>query len=159
EETNQYLESLVANVPAMIFAKDARDLKFVQFNDAGEQLLGIPKQELLGKSDRDFFPPDQANFFVEKDREVLRGNATIDIPAEEIDTRTHGRRILHTRKVPVRDARGEPRMLLGISMDITEQKRAEQDVLKLNAELKHNADLLAAANQDLEGFCYSVSHD
>src|SRR5262249_33990427 len=80
-------------------------------------------------------------------------------PEEEIDTREQGRRILHTRKVPILDADGRPTALLGISMDITEQKLAEREVHKLNEQLQQKAELLTAANQDLESFCYSVSHD
>src|SRR5690606_28687145 len=100
---NRFLETLLDNIPTMIFAKDAKDLRFLHVNRAGEQMLGYGREQLIGKSDRDFFPPEQVEFFLSKDREVLRQGDVIDIPEEEIDTRT-GRRILHTRKVPIRDA-------------------------------------------------------
>jgi PAS domain S-box-containing protein len=158
-ETNGMLDSLLEHIPAMVFAKEAQELRFMHFNRAGEELIGYARADLLGKSDRDLFPAAQADFFIAKDREVLRQGTALDIPEEEIDTRLQGRRILHTRKVPIFDAQGRPSMLLGISMDITEQKLAERAVLDLNAELEQKAALLLAANEDLEGFCYSVSHD
>ena len=106
----------------MIFVKDARTLKFVRFNRAGELLLGHSQQELLGKSDYDFFPKQEADFFTSKDREVLRQRTVVDIPEEPIKTKQKGTRILHTKKVPIFGKDGTPTYLLGISEDITEQK-------------------------------------
>ena len=120
--------------------------------------MGYSRGSLLGKSDRDFFPPEQASAFIAKDREVLAQAEVVDIPAEEIDTHD-GRRILHTRKVPVRDPAGRAVFLLGISMDITEQKAAEARIRALNEEARRRAELLEASNRELESFCYAVSHD
>ena len=157
-ETNDFLESLLENIPTMIFAKDADDLRFVRLNRAGENLLGTSREALLGKSDVELFPADQAAGFIAKDREVLALGDIVNIPEEEIDT-AQGRRVLHTRKVPVLDALGRPRLLLGISMDITEEKATQRRVLALNEELRRHAELLESSNRELESFCYSVSHD
>ena len=121
-----FLDSIIENIPDMIFVKDAKDLRFLRFNRAGEELLGLSRDDLLGKNDYDFFPKGQADFFTEKDRGVLRGNEIVDIPEEPIETRSKGERILHTKKVPILDAKGEPDYLLGISEDITDRKRAEE---------------------------------
>jgi PAS domain S-box-containing protein len=118
----------------MIFLKDARDLRFVRFNRAGEELLGQSRDDLIGKSDYDFFPKMQADSFTEKDRDVLSGRKLIDIPEETIQTRW-GEKILHTKKLPILNERGEPSFLLGISEDITERKQAEAEKEKLQAEL------------------------
>jgi two-component system, cell cycle sensor histidine kinase and response regulator CckA len=128
-QTNNLLGMIVENIPNMIFLKDARELRFVRFNQAGENLLGYSRDDLLGKSDYDFFPREQADFFTEKDREVLRGKKAVDIPEEFLLSVNKGTRTLHTKKVPLLDANGEPEYLLGISEDITERKRAE-DALK-----------------------------
>lgn len=159
QETNGFLNSLLENIPTMVFAKDAEQLRFVSFNQAGEKLLGRSRSELVGKSDLELFPPEQAAFFIAKDREVLAQGDIIDIPEEEIDTVHQGRRTLHTRKVPIMDAAGRPRFLLGISMDITQERAAQRSVLGLNEELRRHAELLESSNRELESFCYSVSHD
>ncbi len=125
-ESGEFLSNIVENIPLMIFVKDAQDLRFVRFNRAGEELLGYTREELLGKNDYDFFPKDQADFFTKKDRAVLGEKVLLDIPEEQIGTRILGERILHTRKIPVLGISGEPRFLLGISEDITEQKEAEE---------------------------------
>ena len=109
----------------MIFVKDAKDLKFVRFNKAGEDLLGHSREVLIGKSDYDFFPKEEADFFTAIDRQVLKTGSLVDIPEEPIETKHQGRRILHTRKIPIYDETGEPQYLLGISEDITERKRTE----------------------------------
>jgi len=158
QQANHFLESLLENIPATIFAKDAQDLRYVRFNRSGEQLLGRSREDLMDKTDWDVFPPDQAQSIIKTDREVLAQGNAISIPAEEIDTPA-GRRIVHTYKVPVRDEHGQLKLLLGISMDITEQKTAERRAVALNQELLHQAHLLQASNAELESFCYSVSHD
>ena len=125
---NVFLNSIVENIPDMIFLKDARELRFIRFNRAGENLLGLSRDDVLGKNDYDFFPKEQADSFTEKDREVLHGKELVDIPEEPIQTRNKGERTLHTKKVPILSAEGEPEYLLGISEDITERKRTEEEL-------------------------------
>ena len=128
-----FLNSIVENIPNMIFVKEARELRFVRFNKAGQALLGYSEEELLGKNDYDFFPKEQADFFTAKDRQVLQEGVLVDIPEEPIDTRYHGRRILHTKKIPVYDQEGRPLYLLGISEDITE-RRQKEEALRVSEE-------------------------
>lgn len=159
EDSRAFLDSIVENLPSMVFVKDAQELRFVRFNRAGENLLGYSSADLLGKNDYDFFPKEQADAFTQKDREVLYGTEIVDIPEEVIQTRANGERILHTRKVPVLGSDGRPRFLLGISVDITERKRAEAHIVTLNEGLRVRTQELETANRELEAFSYSVSHD
>jgi PAS domain S-box-containing protein len=122
---NVFLDSIVENIPNMIFLKDAKELRFISFNRAGEELLGNSREDLIGKNDYDFFPKEQADFFTQKDREALSGKEVIVIPEETVQT-CKGERILKTKKVPILNAMGEPEYLLGISEDITLQKQAEE---------------------------------
>lgn len=150
-EHARFLDAVLENLPNMVFVKDAKELRFVRFNRAGEQLLGWPRSALIGKNDFDFFPTAQAEFFTQKDRAVLAGREVVDIPEEPIQT-AHGERWLHTRKVPVLSDSGEPLFLLGISEDITEQRRAQ-------AELVSKSQALERSNHDLEQFAFIASHD
>jgi PAS domain S-box-containing protein len=127
---NTFLDSVIENIPNMIFLKDAKDLRFVRFNRAGEEILGYSMDDLFGKNDYDFFPKDQADFFTKKDRDTLRGKDVLDIPEEPIQTRYKGVRIMHTKKVPILGANGEPEYLLGIAEDITERKQREESLRK-----------------------------
>jgi PAS domain S-box-containing protein len=158
-EANRFLDSLIENLPVMVFIKDARTLRYVRQNRATLDLLGLSRDDVIGKSDRDFLPPEQADFIQEKDREVLAGGGLVDVPEQSIHTRLLGVRTLHTMKMPILDEDGKPKFLLGISVDITERKLAEHAIRELNAELQANASQLKATNKELESFSYSVSHD
>ena len=129
KESRILIDSVVENVPLMIFLKESTDLRFVIFNRAGEELLGYDRKSLLGKNNLDLFPPEQAAHFMAKDREVLDGEAGIlEIPEEPIQTAKKGQRWLHTRKVCIKGADGATKYLLGISEDITERKQAEKKI-------------------------------
>ena len=125
QTAEKFLNSIIDNIPAMVFIKEARELRFVRVNRIGEKLLGLSTAQLIGKNDYNFFPKAQADFFTGKDREVLKSGTVLTIPEEDIDTRLQGRRVLHTRKVPILDDTGRPAFLLGISDDITDIKQAE----------------------------------
>lgn len=72
-KSQEFLDLVIENVPHMVFVKEAVELRFVHFNRAGEELLGIRRDELIGRNDYDFFPKEQADFFTQKDRLVLSG--------------------------------------------------------------------------------------
>lgn len=126
EKSQAFLDSIIENMPLMIFIKEANSLRFVRFNKAGGDLLGCDPKELIGKNDYDFFPKAQADFFTSKDRQVLTGQSLVDIPEELIDTK-HGPRLLHTRKVGMTGPDGA-HYLVGISEDITERKQNEREL-------------------------------
>jgi PAS domain S-box-containing protein len=148
---NEFLDVILENIPNMLFVKNASDLRFIRMNSAGERILGMKREELVGKNDYDFFAKNEADFFIKKDLEVIETGELVDIPEEKITT-SKGLRWLHTKKIPILDKNGKPLYLLGISEDITTKKDAQEEMVKINEKL-------AAANIELEAFSYSVSHD
>jgi PAS domain S-box-containing protein len=149
--SERFLDSIVENLPDMVFVKEAQELRFDRINRAGEVLLGIDRGALLGKNDFDFFPREQAEFFQARDRETLAAGVVVDIPEEPIQTKS-GEAWLHTKKVPILDDQGAPRYLLGISENITQRRRAV-------GELSAAKEAAEAANGELEAFSYAVAHD
>lgn len=141
QETELFLDSIVENLPTMLFVKEASALRFVRWNKAAEEIVKRPARELLGKNDYDFFPKEEADFFVVKDRETLSGGQIVDIAEEPIQTATDEVRWLHTKKFPVLGVEGKPAYLVGISEDITERKRVEAHAAFQNALLGAQFDL------------------
>ena len=90
----------------MLFIKESQSLRFIRFNRAGEDLLGWPKETLIGKNDYDFWPKEQAEFFVEKDRETPESGSVVDIPEEPISNAPSRRSHPAYEKVPILDTAG-----------------------------------------------------
>lgn len=153
-EKEEFLDAIVENIPDMIFVKDAEDLRYVRINKAGEDLLGYTREEMSGKNDSDFFPQDEADFFMAKDREVLRSGHILDIPRETVQTRHRGERIVHTKKMPVYNKKGSPKYLLGISEDITERVIVE---VALNRATKKLSLLNGITFNDIQNAVFSLS--
>ncbi|ESQ87375.1 hypothetical protein ABAC460_20340 [Asticcacaulis sp. AC460] len=123
--TQIFLDAIVESIPSMVFVKDARDGRFVLLNKAGEELLGISRHDLIGKTDFDLFDVEDAQRFRQADQAVVASGNLVTIDNEPLTTPS-GLRALRTQKVGVPDIDGKPRYLLGISEDVTEKRRAEE---------------------------------
>ncbi|MGI6463978.1 MAG: PAS domain S-box protein [Methanobacterium sp.] len=129
-ESEAFLDNIVENIPAIIFVKNVDKLDFAMVNKAGQELIGYSLEEVVGKNVHDFFSKCEADFFTKKDREVIENKQLVDIPEETIETKNWGKRILHTKKIPLLDKEGKTQYILGISEDITKLKEAEKALIK-----------------------------
>ncbi|MBK9052565.1 MAG: PAS domain S-box protein [Chloroflexi bacterium] len=145
-EATTFLDSVLENLPLMLFVKEAKELRFVRWNKAGEEIVGFAQSDLVGKNDYDFFPRDEADFFTRIDREVLASGRALDIPEEPIESVHQGTRILHTRKVPIMDAQGNPKYLVGISNDITERKQIAENLSLFTQAVEASVDSITIAD-------------
>jgi PAS domain S-box-containing protein len=147
-QANAFLDSVIDNIPDMVFIKDAEELRFIRFNRAGEDLIGYKREDLLGKNDYSFFPKDQADFFAQKDRDVLHRGTLLEVDEEPILTQKKGTRILHTKKIPILGPSGKPAYLLGISEDITERIQHEQQLWEFSLAMENALDGIARLDPD-----------
>ncbi len=145
------LDSLVENVPAMLFLKRAEDLTVELWNKQAERITGVKAADILGKTGGESFPAEELAVFHARDRAVLRGKRLI--ANEETNTGREGEtRWLYTKMIPLLDEAGEPRYLLGISEDITERKLATE-------ELRRAKEVAEAMDQAKTAFLANVSHE
>ena len=145
----------------MVFVKDADNGRFVRLNRAGEALLGYTKEQMLGHDHRPPARPEEEDFFSSVDRQVLETGQIIEVPEESLTTRDHGRRLLHTTKIPILDAEGRPRYVLGISQDITDRTAAEEARRESDARYRHIIDTMTDYVMSVkveDGEAASVSH-
>jgi PAS domain S-box-containing protein len=122
KESRDYLNKMINSIGDPIFVKD-RNHRFVLANDVLCNLMGHLREDIIGRTDHDFFPKDQADVFWEKDEIVFElGNENIN---DEKITDVHGMiREITTKKTLYEDNAGN-QFIVGIFRDITDRKRAE----------------------------------
>jgi two-component system sensor histidine kinase/response regulator len=126
-QSQRFLDSIVENIPLALFAKDVNnDFRNVLWNKACEEMFGLSREQALGCNVYDFQPPEQADFFLAKDVEAVQAGKLIEILEEPFDSRSRGRILLRTLKLPLFDNQGNATHLLCISEDITERKQREE---------------------------------
>ncbi len=160
-ENEEKFRSLVENALAGIFTIDD-SYRFIYCNDKMSELLGYPKSELLGMDFRETLSNESKALVA--DQYIRRQRGERLPPRYEIGiVRSDGEhRHCELSATVVKDPSGKPRTM-GQLVDITERKRAEKEIRRLNAELELRVEertaQLEAANKELEAFAYSVSHD
>jgi PAS domain S-box-containing protein len=128
-----FVESLLDGLPNPLFVKDERH-RWVLLNAAMGEFMGHPRHELIGKSDFDFFPPEEARVFWEKD-DLVFAYGGINENEERFTDAAGETHIIVTRKTIHRDAQGR-RFLLGVITDITALRRATEQLRASRDELE-----------------------
>ncbi len=130
KQQEQFLRNLVNAVPSLIFVKDW-DGKFILVNQATADIYGSTIKDLEGKTDADFNPYSQeVEQFLAADRKVLTTGQPVFIPEETVTGPNGQPRFFQTIKTPFLGDEGKAELLLGIAMDITERKQAEESAQK-----------------------------
>lgn len=140
--------SLVESLPQNIFRKDLNE-RFIFANQRFCATLGKPLEEILEKTDFDFFPPELAAKYQQDDRRILETGQLFE--AIEEHQPPGGEKIyVNVVKTAIHDSAGKIIGLQGIFWDITEKKRAEERLQKTTDELGKNREELRIRNQQME---------
>jgi PAS domain S-box-containing protein len=134
QASKDFLEKIINSISDPMFVKD-RQHRLVLVNDAECALAGCSREEMLGRTDYDFFPREQVDVFWEKDDLVLETGEE-NINEEEITDARGEKRIIVTKKNLYTDPRGE-KYLVGIIRDITDRKMASEQLALLNFALNN----------------------
>ena len=129
-----HLRTLVQTIPDLIWLKD-KDGIYLSCNPMFERLFGAKEADIIGKTDYDFVEKELADFFVKNDRKAIAaGKPTTNEEWLTFADDSH-RYLLETIKTPMFDDRGTLIGVLGIGHDISKRKQAEEEKLKLEAQL------------------------
>jgi PAS domain S-box-containing protein len=154
------LLALIDNTSAVIYMRDL-DGRYMVVNREFERLFHLRREEIVGLTDYDLFPREMADSFRANDLQAASSGRPVQM--EEVAPGEDGPRTYITVKFPLLDGAGQAYAVAGISTDITDRKRAEEQVRQLNAELEQRVRdrtaELETSMRELDAFAYSVSHD
>jgi PAS domain S-box-containing protein len=154
------LIALLDHTSAVIYMRDAAG-RYLFVNHEYERLFRLRREDVVGLTDHDLFPAPIADEFRQNDLEAIERGMPVQV--EEKAPGSDGLHTYVTVKFPLYDEAGRAYAVCGISTDITERKRAEEEVRRLNDELemrvRQRTAELEASTQELDAFAYSVSHD
>jgi PAS domain S-box-containing protein len=147
-----FLNTVLDNIPLAIFAKDVKkNYSWALLNSAAEDMFCLKEENALGKTDYDFFPKEEADFFHSTDIEVMTAGKIVDIDAESVTT-PKGTFTAHTLKVPIYDGNSEPSILLGILEDVTDRIKVQEELTLAKEQAEH-------ANIAKSEFLANMSHE
>lgn len=129
ETERSHLKILLETVPEMIWLKNPEGI-YLSCNQNFEEFNGLAKDELIGKSDYDFYPKEIADFYWEKDLEVLNSSGRVRFVSWAVSALNGNRILTETIKSPMHDTDGKLLGVLGVSRDITEMKKVEEELLR-----------------------------
>ena len=137
--TEGFYHLLVESLPASILRKDAEG-RFTFGNRLFHEALGVTKSEnLVGKTDLDFFPKELAEKYRADDRRVMQSGVAFETVEEHVTP--HGERLfVQVIKTPLRDVQGRVNGVQGIFWDVTARKRAEEQLVHQNERLQAMAE-------------------
>jgi two-component system, sensor histidine kinase and response regulator len=145
-----FYQTLVETLPQNILRKDAQG-RFTFANRKFCHSIGRPLNEILGKTDFDFFPPDLANKYLQDDLRVMSTLENLDTVEEHV-TPGGEKLFVHVIKTPLYDAFGRVVGIQGIFWDVTQRKHIEH-------ELEHARDAALESARVKSAFLANMSHE
>lgn len=132
-ENTTLFHKLLNSSPDLIFCKDMQG-KYLVCNPAFSKFLGLPKEEIIGKTDQDLFGNEFANHFLTNDKKTIEENTFLKIQEWAVDF--SGQEVLlETFKVPLYTSTGTMIGILGVGRDITPKERTDDELAKIHEQL------------------------
>lgn len=135
---------ILDSVPALVFYKD-KENRFLRVNKAFEATMGVSRKRLEGKSLFDLYPPKLAKAYWVDDKKVIQSGKAKRGIVEFMETKK-GVRIAQTDKIPFFDEHNKVKGVIGFSLDITERKKAEEELEALD---RRKDEFIAIASHEL----------
>ena len=159
EDERNLQQALIDNLPDYIYVKDVAS-RFVTTNAAHLKLLGAERvDDVVGKTDFDFFRRELAEQYYRDEQELLRSGSALPYKVEETEDIEGSPSWVLTTKIPLKDADGSIRRLVGLSRDVSELKQTIRELDTAKRLSEQQAAELERADGELEQFAYVASHD
>ena len=124
----QLLAAVVDGTTDAVFVKDAQG-RYLMINQAASGFVGLPRDAILGRTDADIFPAESANTIRARDAAVMAAGLTRS-HEESLLNQSGQALVFHVTKGPWRDEQGQVCGLFGISRDISQERRREQEFVR-----------------------------
>lgn len=145
-ENRHFLETILEHSPAVIYSK-RKDGRYVYINREWENTCNLKRETVLGRTDFELFPEDEAQQFRTNDVNAM-GAGRMTESQERLDTPL-GEQVFLSRKVPLTSSSDEVEGICGISTNITDRRRAELALQEANTMLQQRTNELAKSLEDL----------
>ena len=126
--SHSVVQAVTEGTPDAMYVKD-REGRFLMVNSAATQLIGLPREEVLGRGAEELYDPDTAHRVIAQDRMIMATGTTQTYEETLRIDRGEARAYL-TTKGPFRNYRGEIVGVFGVSRDITERKHAAEELTR-----------------------------
>ena len=146
-DSEERLRATLDNSPAVVYLKDPEG-RFILVNRRFETLFGWTRDKIQGKTDQDVFPGEIAEALRSHEQKVFQTRKPLEL--EETFPQKDGPHTYLSVKFPLQNAAGVVYAVCSISTDITERKRAEEELRRVNETLVQNEKKLRRAFEDLE---------
>ena len=124
ERTEQFLATIIENIPEGIVAKDAQSLRYVFVNRAAEVMIGMSRSEIVGKTARELFSAQAAELIERRDRQLMEREQQLEPIVDTVENPVRGRRTIAVRRLQIGGPAHGSHLFVSLIEDRTDQAAA-----------------------------------
>jgi PAS domain S-box-containing protein len=152
-----YLATVVKQSNEAIYIQDENG-SIISWNEGAEKIYGYTEEEVIGMKIWNITPEYLVTETLERLKTIIEGGKAISIETKRITKYGKVIDVVYSASV-LSDPDSQMKSVAITERDITQQKKADEQIHKLNAELQKSVEQLQSSNKELESFSYSISHD
>jgi diguanylate cyclase (GGDEF)-like protein/PAS domain S-box-containing protein len=131
DHSREFLNEIINRVPTAIIVKDIHSLRYVLVNAAAEKYFDASSDHIIGKTAHQLWPSAAADLIADQDKKLLQSDGYLSFDEHRFETPGKGSRIFTSKRIIVRDGKGEPQYVLGVMEDVTESKLANERIVHM----------------------------